>query len=98
MRSACWRSTCRSPPRKYGAPCMALRAERRSLVYAIGLSLSLHAAVLALRLPVPTGGQRGAPPIVAYLAPTEAPAVPMRSARAAVRAATRGGQAAARAG
>jgi len=72
---------------------MALGAERRSLVYAIGLSLALHAAVLALRLPVPTGAQRGAPPIVAYLAPTEAPAVLMGSAMAKARPATRGAQA-----
>ena len=72
---------------------MALRADRRSLVYAIGLSLALHAAVLALRLPVPTGAQRGAPPIVAYLAPTEAPAVLMGSAMAKARPATRGAQA-----
>src|SRR5438045_4648557 len=73
---------------------MALRAERRSLVYAIGWSLALHAAVLALRPPIPTGGQRGAPPIVAYLAPTEAPAVVMGSAMAKARPATRGGRAA----
>ena len=72
---------------------MALGAERRSLVHAIGLSLALHAAVLALRFPVPTGGQRAAPPIVAYLAPTEAPAVLMGSAMATARPATRGAQA-----
>ena len=71
---------------------MALGAERRSLVHAIGLSLALHAAVLALHFPIPTGGQRAAPPIVAHLAPTEAPAVPMASASAKVRPATRGGR------
>ena len=72
---------------------MARRAERRSLVYAIGWSLALHAAVLALRLPIPAGGQRGASPIVAYLAPTEAPAVALGSAMAEARPATRGARA-----
>ena len=71
---------------------MALGAERRSLVHAIGLSLALHAAVLALHFPIPTGGQRAAPPIVAHLAPTEPPAVPMASASAKARPATRGGR------
>jgi len=71
---------------------MAWRADRRSLLYAIGWSLALHAAVLALRLPIPTGGKRGAAPIVAHLAPTEPSAVPMASAPAKARPATRGGR------
>jgi len=71
---------------------MAWRADRRSLLYAIGWSLALHAAVLALRLPIATGGKRGAAPIVAHLAPTEPSAVPMASAPAKARPATRGGR------
>ena len=54
---------------------MALRADRRPLVYAIGFSLALHALLLGLRLQSPIGGSRGAAPIVAHLMPSEEPAL-----------------------
>lgn len=53
---------------------MALRADRRPLIYAIAFSLALHAVVLGLRLQSPTGGSRAAPAIVAHLIPAEEPA------------------------
>ena len=53
---------------------MALRADRRPLIYAIGFSLALHVLVLGMRLPSPTGGSRAAPAIVAHLIPAEEPA------------------------
>src|SRR3954469_9435129 len=75
MRSACWSSTCRSPQRRFGARCMALRVNRRRLVYALAASLAIHALVLAVRFPGDIGS-RGLPrPMVAYLAPAEAPGV-----------------------
>ena len=54
---------------------MALRVNRRRLAFALAASLALHALVLAVHFRVDTG-RRGTPhPIVAYLAPADAPAV-----------------------
>jgi periplasmic protein TonB len=50
---------------------MAVRAERRALVAAIGASLVLHALVLVPRPHVTSGGSSAASPIVARLAQAE---------------------------
>jgi TonB family protein len=53
---------------------MALRVNRRRLVYALAASLALHAIVLSLRVPARVGGRGSPQPMVAYLAPADAPA------------------------
>jgi len=52
---------------------MALRVNRRRLLYALAASLAIHALVLALRFPVGAGSRGSPQPMVAYLAPAEAP-------------------------
>jgi TonB family protein len=54
---------------------MALRVNRLRLAYALAASLAIHALALAVRFPGDLGSRGSPRPMVAYLAPAEAPAV-----------------------
>ena len=58
---------------------MALRVNRRRLIYALAASLAIHAFVLRLRFPADAGSRGAARPLVAYLAPAEPAALPAAS-------------------